>query len=80
MLPTPLSPREHTVLQLTAWGYTNKEIATRLAVSVKTVEAHKSNGMRKLKVATRSAVVRYAVESGWLALDVAPQPHEESHA
>lgn len=72
----PLSPRETTVLHHVAWGYTNKEIASLLGVSVKTVEAHKANGMRKLKVATRAAVVRYAVASGWLAQEAVPRLQE----
>lgn len=63
---TSPSPRELTVLHLLAWGYTNKEIAERLALSVKTVEAHKTNGMRKLKVRKRHELVAYAVENGWL--------------
>lgn len=80
----PLSRREGTVLRLIAWGYTNKEIAQRLQISVKTVEAHKANGMRKLRLAGRSALVRYAVSSGWFAEDVAVgeavAPPREQHA
>jgi two-component system, NarL family, response regulator NreC len=68
----PLSPRETIVLHLIAWGYTNKEIAARLGLSVKTVEAHKSNGMRKLSAPNRAALVRHAVDSGWLARETAP--------
>ena len=67
----PLSGREGTILRLIAWGHTNKEIAQRLQISVKTVEAHKANGMRKLRLLRRSALVRYAVSSGWFAEDVA---------
>lgn len=61
------SPREGTVLHLIAWGYTNGEIAVRLGLSVKTVEAHKANGMRKLRVGRRAELVRYAVQSGWFS-------------
>ena len=68
----PLSPRETTVLHLIAWGYTNKEIATRLDLSVKTVEAHKANAMRKLGLPGRAALVRNAVEWGWLTKGEAP--------
>lgn len=68
----PLSPRETTVLHLIAWGLTNKEIANRLALSVKTVEAHKANGMRKLELPGRAALVRRAVEWGWLTASEAP--------
>jgi DNA-binding NarL/FixJ family response regulator len=66
-----LSRREGTVLRLIAWGHTNKEIAQQLEISVKTVEAHKANGMRKLGLLKRSELVRYAVSAGWLARDLA---------
>lgn len=72
MLKTTPSPRELVVLQFTAWGYTNKEIGAYLQISIKTVEAHKSNGMRKLKLQSRAELVRYAVEQGWLASGVSP--------
>ena len=62
----PLSPRETEVLRLIAWGNTNKEIAGRLDLSVKTVEAHKANGMRKLGMRGRIDIVRYALLQGWL--------------
>jgi DNA-binding NarL/FixJ family response regulator len=62
----PLSPRETEVLRLIAWGNTNKEIASRLDLSVKTVEAHKANGMRKLHMRGRIDIVRYALLQGWL--------------
>ena len=71
--PAPaLSARERSVLRLLAWGHTNKEIAQLLAISVKTVEAHKANGMRKLNLPARWALVRYAVASGWLSSEAAP--------
>ena len=63
---TPLSPRETEVLRLIAWGNTNKEIASKLDLSVKTVEAHKANGMRKLGMRGRIDIVRYALLHGWL--------------
>ena len=68
----PLSPRESTVLHYLVWGYTNKEIANVLHLSVKTVEAHKANGMRKLHTRSRAELVRYAVEAGWLAPGALP--------
>jgi two-component system response regulator NreC len=61
-----LSERESAVLRLIALGYSNKEIAGRLALSVKTVEAHKANAMRKLNFSGRIDIVRYAVLQGWL--------------
>jgi DNA-binding NarL/FixJ family response regulator len=60
------SERETEVLRLIAWGYSNKEIASQLDISVKTVEVHKANGMRKLGMASRIDIVRYAVLQGWL--------------
>ena len=60
------SDRESEILRLIAWGYSNKEIALRLDLSVKTVEAHKSNAMRKLNMASRIDIVRYASVQGWL--------------
>ena len=61
-----VSDRESEVLRLIAWGYSNKEIAARLELSVKTVEAHKSNAMRKLNMRSRIDIVRYAILQGWL--------------
>jgi DNA-binding NarL/FixJ family response regulator len=61
-----LSERESSVLRLIASGYSNKEIAGRLTLSVKTVEAHKANGMRKLGLKGRIDIVKYAVLQGWL--------------
>ena len=61
-----LSEREAEVLRLIAWGYSNKEVAARLNVSVKTVEAHKSNLMKKLDLGSRVDIVRYALQRGWL--------------
>ena len=68
----PLSPRESTVLHYIAWGYTNKEIASALALSVKTIEAHKASGMRKLHMHSRAQLVRHAVIDGWLTPQAVP--------
>jgi len=54
------------VLRLIAAGYGNKEIAVQLALSPKTVEAHKANAMRKLDLSGRIDIVKYAVLQGWL--------------
>lgn len=65
--PAPnLTDREAQVLRLIAAGYGNKEIAARLAVSPKTVEAHKANAMRKLELTGRIDIVKYAILQGWL--------------
>lgn len=61
-----LTPREEELVKLIALGYSNKEIAGRLNLSVKTVEAHKSNAMRKLGVTSRVDIVRYAIMRGWM--------------
>ncbi len=61
-----ITDRESDVLRLIASGYSNKEIAGRLSLSVKTVEAHKANAMRKLGLTGRIDIVKYAVLQGWL--------------
>lgn len=61
-----LSEREKEVLRLVALGYTNKEIAADLEISVKTVETHKTHIMEKLNLKSRAEMVRYALEQGWL--------------
>jgi two-component system response regulator NreC len=61
-----ITERESAVLRDIASGYSNKEIAGRLALSVKTVEAHKANAMRKLGLTGRIDIVKYAVLQGWL--------------
>ena len=61
-----ITGREAEILRLNAWGYSNKEIAGRLDISVKTVEAHKGNTMKKLGMGSRIDIVRYAILQGWL--------------
>ena len=61
-----LSDREAEVLRFIAWGYSNKEIGARLDISVKTVEAHKANCMKKLGLTSRIDIVRFALLQGWL--------------
>jgi DNA-binding NarL/FixJ family response regulator len=61
-----ISEREEEVMRLIALGHSNKEIAGRLSVSVKTIEAHKANGMRKLGLCTRMDIVSYAIFRGWM--------------
>jgi len=62
----PLTEREAELLRQIAWGYSNKEIAEQFDISVKTVEAHKANCLRKLKIKTRLDIVHFAVLQGWL--------------
>ncbi|NEA98544.1 LuxR family transcriptional regulator [Streptomyces sp. SID13726] len=66
---TRLSPRERQVVALVAQGMTNRAVAEALFVSPKTVATQLSSAMRKLRVSSRTAVVRAAVETGVLALD-----------
>src|SRR5258706_5298177 len=61
-----ITDREEEVLRLIAEGYSNKEIAAQLGISVKTVESHKSNLMEKLELTSRPAMVRYQVRRGSL--------------
>jgi DNA-binding NarL/FixJ family response regulator len=61
-----LTPREREVLTMVAWGHTNKEIASLLGITVKTVETHKMNAMQKLEIGSRADLVRYAMAQGWL--------------
>jgi two-component system, NarL family, response regulator NreC len=61
-----LSDREKEVLTLIAKGYSNKEIAEKLVISVKTVETHKGNLMEKLQMKTRPELVEYALKKGLL--------------
>jgi len=63
---TNLTAREADVLRLIALGYVNKEVAARLNLSIKTVEAHKSNAMNKMGMKSRVDIVRYAMLQDWL--------------
>jgi DNA-binding NarL/FixJ family response regulator len=57
-----LSPREQEVMRLLARGYAYKEIARRLTISIKTVETHASNVLRKLQVSNRHELTRWAAK------------------
>jgi two-component system response regulator NreC len=62
-----LTDREVEVLRLIALGHTNGEIASRLYLSVRTIESHRSHIQRKLGRTSRSELVRYALERGFVA-------------
>jgi DNA-binding NarL/FixJ family response regulator len=62
----PLTSRETEVARLIAQGHSNKEVASRLRISVKTVETHKARLMEKLGFDSRVELVRYAMDEGWL--------------
>ncbi|HEY9558952.1 MAG TPA: response regulator transcription factor [Acidimicrobiales bacterium] len=57
-----LTPREREVMRLIARGYTYKEIARRLSLSVKTVETHVSAVLRKLQLSSRHELTRWATD------------------
>jgi DNA-binding NarL/FixJ family response regulator len=59
-----LTPREREILQLLAEGNSNKEVAAKLGISVKTAETHRSRVMAKLSLNSISDLVRYAVRNG----------------
>jgi two-component system response regulator NreC len=62
--PDPLTSREREIVQRIAEGQTTKEIAAHLGLSVKTVESHRINLMRKLDVHETATLVRYAIRRG----------------
>ncbi len=59
-----LTPREQEVLSMLAEGYSNEEIAEKLAISRHTVARHRENLMRKLELHSRSELVKYAIRKG----------------
>jgi DNA-binding NarL/FixJ family response regulator len=67
-----LTTREREVLHLAAQGCTNADIATRLYISRRTVEAHRANMMQKLGLRTQSQLVNYAIRRGILPPDNEP--------
>jgi DNA-binding NarL/FixJ family response regulator len=58
-----VTPREREIIQLLAEGRSNKEVALALGISVKTIEAHRANLMRKLHFRSLSDLVRYAIRN-----------------
>jgi DNA-binding NarL/FixJ family response regulator len=58
-----VTPREREIIQLLGEGQSNKEAAARLNLSVKTIEAHRANIMRKLRLRSFSDLVRYAIRN-----------------
>jgi two-component system response regulator NreC len=63
-----LTPREREVLTYIAEGYTNREIAEALVISVKTVDRHRENIMQKLNLHNRVELVKYAIEKGLITV------------
>jgi DNA-binding NarL/FixJ family response regulator len=63
VLHNPLSSREREIVQLLAEGKNSREVSLSLGISVKTVETHRANIMRKLEIHNVSELVRYAVRN-----------------
>jgi DNA-binding NarL/FixJ family response regulator len=59
----PVTPREREIIQLIAEGHSSKEVSNVLHISVKTVEVHRANLMRKLHLRSISDIVRYAIRN-----------------
>lgn len=66
-----LTCREQEVMRLLAEGRTVREVAAELSLSIKTVEAHKLNLMRKLDIHNRASLVEYAAQQGWIGAQLA---------
>lgn len=62
-----LTDRERDVVRLAALGHTNREMADRLVLSVRTVETHRARIQRRLGLSTRAELVRWALDHGLLA-------------
>ena len=67
-----LNPREMEVLRHVSAGKTNREVATELGISERTVQAHMLNIFKKLEVSSRTMAVLHALRQGWVALDDLP--------
>lgn len=68
-----LTEREEQVLRLIAWGQSNKEVASKLGLSVKTVESYKATALQKLQLRSRTDILRYALAQRWLGGDSSPE-------
>ena len=66
--PALLTDREREVLILLAQGAINKNIAIKLDVSVRTIEAHRLSLRRKLNIDTPAGLTKYAIEQGWITI------------
>ena len=68
--PEDLTPREHQILQLIWSGLMNREIASRLQISVKTVEAHRATMMKKVRVSNTAQLIRTAIQEELVSVKV----------
>lgn len=66
--PEALTTREQEILELIWTGFKNKEIAQRLKISVKTVEAHRANMMKKIRVSNTAQLLKAAIQGKMLRI------------
>ena len=69
--PESLTSREQEILELIWAGFKNKEIGQRLKISVKTVEAHRANMMKKMRVSNTAQLLKTAISGGAIRVRVA---------
>ena len=69
--PESLTSREQEILELIWAGFKNKEIGQRLKISVKTVEAHRANMMKKMRVSNTAQLLKTAITGGAIRIRVA---------
>ena len=69
--PESLTLREQEILELIWAGFKNKEIGQRLKISVKTVEAHRANTMKKMRVSNTAQLLKTAITGGVIRIRVA---------
>jgi DNA-binding NarL/FixJ family response regulator len=66
--PEALTAREQQILELIWAGFKNREIGTRLKISVKTVEAHRANMMKKVRVSNTAQLLKAAIQGRMLRI------------
>ena len=66
--PESLTSREQEILELIWAGFKNKEIGQRLKISVKTVEAHRANMMKKMRVSNTAQLLKTAIQGGMIRI------------
>jgi DNA-binding NarL/FixJ family response regulator len=66
--PESLTSREKEILELIWAGFKNKEIGQRLKISVKTVEAHRANMMKKMRVSNTAQLIKTAIQDGTIKI------------
>ena len=69
--PESLTSREQEILELIWAGFKNKEVGQRLKISVKTVEAHRANMMKKMRVSNTAQLLKTAISGGIIRVRVA---------